>query len=312
MKKTLVVDSTQIVEFDDCPQKWEYSSVEQLTQIDESRDSMLMGSYGHKLMEIYYRSIALGAGINEAYKNAKLYKLPDIIQLSKERQEAVEKRFFEYWIMRNHGINLGRDIKPACKEKYAVGINEDGLPFDTTEKVPMVELGFSYKLLDTPEYLFVLEGMIDLLGSMDGINLFMDHKWQERRRSLYKKSVQFRNYALASNCQMGIINYVRMAEKIDQHTFERDIISFTAQELRHWKQELIEIFIKMVNSAADEKREQRWGSCSGKFGWACEFTNLCEEFNPDMKQRIKDFKYKKKDPWTPWELAGVKVEVDDD
>lgn len=279
--------------------------MEQLTRIENDRDSLSMGSYGHKLLETYYKGIALGSLQSEAYVKARDISSKNY-NLTNERKAAVLERFQYYWMKYSNS----KDIEPLAQSKYAIKVNpSNGLPIDTIEKIPLVELGFSYRLLDTSEYLFVLEGMIDLIGLLDGMKVFMDHKWQDRRRSLYKKSIQFRNYSLVTKSFVGIVNYVRMAQKMDSSTFEREIISFSPGEIRQWKEELTEIFINICKSANSEEREQRWGSCSGKFGYPCEFTKLCEEFNPNIKENIKMGAYKKKELWQPWKLAEIKVEV---
>lgn len=302
MKQTLILDSSQISLFHECPQKWEYESVEQLTQVGPSeRDSLSMGTFGHKLMEIYYKAIALGKTTSQAYTETLNYEPSADSNLSSARIESVRSRFLLYTLKFIAG---GRDIKPSCKEKYKVLIDEmTELPIDSIEKVPMVEMGFAYKLLDTPEYLFVLEGMIDLIGMLDSIPAFMDHKWQDRRKKLHKKSVQFKNYSMVTNSYIGIINYVRMAEKVDNDTFARDIISFTPQSIKYWKQEVTEIFIDCSKEIKRGYRTKRWGSCGGKFGYPCEFTDLCETFEPNLRQTKKEIGFKKKEKWEPWKLA---------
>ena len=55
--------------------------------------------------------------------------------------------------------------------------------------------GFSYELLNTREYLFVLEGKVDLIFTDFGGG-FMDHKTQFRARSLYKKSLKSRTSSI--------------------------------------------------------------------------------------------------------------------
>jgi len=308
-RQTLILDSTQLVTYDECPQKWEYGDVEQLVQISgDERDSMDMGSYGHKLLENYYRGIALGLKPDNAYREALKSPMPLGLKLSKDRQNAVLDKFQFYWLKYGAGINGSQDIIPDRKRKYVIKTDTaTNLPIDTYEYIPMVEMGFSHKLYESKEYLFVLEGMIDLIGTVDGMRVFMDHKWQERKRNLYKKSVQFKNYALVTKSCVGIINYVRMADKLSDDTFKRELISFSPQELRWWNQELIEKFISMAKNLQTLKMERRWGSCSGKFGYKCQFTDLCEQYNPDIREAMKHAGYKKKELWQPWKLAEVQL-----
>lgn len=296
MRQTLILDSTQITDYHECPQKWQYSHVQQLTQIGETRDSMNMGSYGHKLLERYYKKIALGSNANQAYESVATANLdcPPELPLSEERQKAVREKFM--WYHCTYGLN-GKDIVPACEPRYGSKIAR--LRGDPPIITPLVEIGFSHKLLDTPEYLFVLEGVIDLIGTMDGMRIFVDHKFQERKRNLYKKSVQFRNYALVTGLRMGMVNYVRMTQKIDAETYSRDIINFSPQEMRAWKEEVTGIFLRIAKDLQSDP-ERRWGACSGKFGYKCEFTQVCEEFNSTLRESMIATRYTKKPLWRPW------------
>jgi len=294
MKQTLILDSSQIDHFLQCPLMWEYGDVALLAPAGISeRDSMDMGTFGHKLLELYYRGIAKGLTSEKAYKEASEIGTsmnPADIKLSQDRKKDVLLKFQWYWL--TYGIK-GHDLVPIMKNEK-----------------PLVELGFSYPLLDTPEYLFVLEGLIDMLAFMDGMKVFVDHKFQERRRALYKKSIQFKNYAMVSNSNLGCINYVRVTDKMDATTFERSMMTFSPQFLRLWKEELIEVYIQIAKAVVHHKREQRWSSCGGKFGYACNFAPVCEEFHPTIKQAILDTKYIKVQKWEPWKSTESLLEVE--
>lgn len=291
-RQVLIVDSSQISTFMECPQRWEYEYVENITPRIDGKDSMLMGSHGHKLLEIYYAMLGKGATQLEAVQECNHFKEVVKTKLSPERFKAVNLKFDLYVAM--HSAN--QDFRVETR------INEEG------KQIPMVEIGFAHTVLDTPEYFFVLEGLIDALAIMDKMQIFVDHKWQDRMRRLYKKSVQFRNYSMVTGRLIGIVNYVRMADKYGPDTFKRDIISFSPMEVRHWKEELLEIFFMINRAVQEKKREQRWASCSGKFEYQCNYTKLCEEFNPQTKQMLKIAHYMPKTPWEPWKLAEVKLD----
>src|SRR5205085_2807486 len=104
-----------------------------------------------------------------------------------------------------------------------------------------VEVGFSDLLYEDSEHLFVLEGKIDLLGTIDQTKILVDHKFQERSHNLYEKSVQFRNYSMVAGRQLLIINYIRMAPSATK-PFERVLVSFTTDEHRWWRKELVKIY----------------------------------------------------------------------
>src|SRR5712692_881210 len=72
-KQVLVADSTQINSFLECERLWNYTHRERLA-LREVRPSYSkqMGSYGHKLLEIYYRACANGCCSSEMAMKAAL------------------------------------------------------------------------------------------------------------------------------------------------------------------------------------------------------------------------------------------------
>jgi hypothetical protein len=168
------------------------------------------------------------------------------------------------------------------------------------ESPDFVEVGFSEPIYEDSDRLYVLEGRIDLLGSLQGLNCVIDHKFQFRKRDLYRKTIQFRNYAMIIKRPMLIANYVGLTKKVDKDTFRRVISSFTAFEHNAWKQRLIRMFDKMAEAISHEYYEQRWSACPGKFGHECQFTTLCEESNSQLIEIKKATMFKQRAEWKPW------------
>lgn len=291
MRKTLILDSSQMQTYGECPEKWRLQNVEYLTLSNKIRDDFAMGTYGHKLLEIYYSTMRTGT-LTKAIEALNNYTLPAEYPLSLDRREAVWNRVRDYWMKYS---SVG-DILISTRPARTIGFDDSGFPCTVTEHEPLVEKGFSFPLLDTPEYLFVLEGKIDVIGWMSGQELFMDHKFQTRAHRLYPKSIQFRNYALATGMRTGIINYVRLHKILEKDTLERQIISFSVNELREWKEELIERYIGIVNGRIYKER----AACGGKFGFPCEFTKICDETELVTIKAIKESMYKQKEHWSPW------------
>lgn len=305
MKQTLILDSSQIDTYLGCPTEWLYSYKESLTQTDDDKSAMAMGTLGHKWLEYYYDFRARNASVADAVQHANQIN-PDILDvdpedkgefpLDAEKRAQVRKRCQEYWMTYSQN-----DYIPDYKCTYDIEIDPiSSLPRDVQHKVPLIEQGFSYKLLETPEYLFILEGRIDFIGSHNNTTFFMDHKFQLRERKLYSKSIQFRNYALATGLNLGIINYIRLHKEASNKTFIREPISFGSYELKVWRSELINIYVEIANAVKHNEFPKRWSSCSGKFGYPCKFTHICEEPNIQTAQLIKIQNYKKKKEWKPW------------
>lgn len=309
---SLIKDSAAISKFLECEQLHDYEHTQSIVQINKNDpaltfqipDKMSMGTLGHKYLEIYYKNLKGESAFFDSQVFAartaldfdpdKADKIEPEFPLSADMRAKVRKRFEDY--LMNYGVN---DYKVATTSiKYIKA--EGNLLVDALRDEPLVERGFSFPLLDTSEYLFVLEGKIDFIGSQGGECFWMDHKWQLRERKLYKKSVQFRDYALATGLPLGIINYIRLHEKLSKFTFVREPISFSTGEISAWREELIEIFIRMAKTIQSGKYFKNRDSCSGKFDYPCPFTPICEIYNEEQRLAHIKQNYTKKKEWKPW------------
>lgn len=314
-KQIIIADSTQIDTFLTCPQMWKYGfneSLELITlgdQENNSQKAIRMGTYGHFWMDKFYSARALDATLSRAveFANTELEQVDAIDQdpkdnhqfpLNKELRDQVKQRLQQYWMTYSNA-----DFQPACKQIETIVI-ENGLPIDIIKRQPLVEQGFSYELFNSPEYLFILEGRIDLIATMgnSGQLGFIDHKFQLRERELYNKSIQFKNYALVTGLSFGTINYIRLHKEVSNKTFKRELISFNSAELRSWRSELISIFEMMATAVkhGDYAFLRNRSACPGKFGYPCQFTHICEEPSRNVGNAIKTQMYRKKEEWKPW------------
>ena len=298
-RQVLTLDSSQITTFLNCDYEWLYSYNQNLTLSNEIREDMAMGSYGHKLLESYYLNKAIGVSLVECAEIA-LHEIGQNMEgfpLSRSNKLKVEEafnRYVTYYAANDVTVLMG---KPVKKDNF--GLYNEYVD-SSYELNPLVEKGFSYPLLDTPDYLFVLEGRIDLLCNQGGQEAFMDHKFQSRANRLYKKSIQFRNYAMVTGVRLGIINYIRFHKDVSKNTLERVHISFSQFELEWWKKELIQVFIEISHKMKTGEFRRRWNSCNGKYGYPCPFTPICEERSEPVRENIKNQLYRIKEKWSPW------------
>ncbi len=311
-KQTLILDSTQIDAFLTCPQLWNYGQKQRLTPCTgaPTGEAMLMGTLGHKYLELYYKAKAEGKnqvqaiGAAESFdpdgecKNCNNYvdkhhdgfcdinSLTDCntfesktFPLEKPRRYEVLQRFREYSYTYTQ-----KDIEPISPAH--------------------VEVGFSHLLFEDSERVYILEGRVDLIGKIGDMPLWMDHKFQLRSRDLYKKSIQFRNYALVMHETMGIttglVNYVRLTKSITKDTFKRELTQFNSLELAQWKKRLIGIYDWICMASEHDIYQMNFSACSGKFGYPCDFTPLCEEYNQDIVKAKKTQLYTIREEWKPW------------
>lgn len=339
--QTLILDSSQISNALSCEQSWANRGLIQINKLNPAEtlrpgDALAAGSLGHKYLEIYYTELAKSGDGAAAAKTALAFDpdKEDLVDkqfpLDLELRERVRQRVVDYLIF----YDSKGDYKPAWKKIPSIRVErfcrkcnlvvngkplqQNGCPHEVVERFvdswqrdPLVEKGFSYKLYESPEYLFVLEGRIDFMGeSQDGTLLWMDHKFQFREHNLYSKSIQFKNYSLATGLNLAVINYIRLHEKLGKSTFVRQPLSFSSAEMRVWKQELIDIYVGLAKKIADPNyflndglaysRSQNRGSCGGSWGKACQYAPLCEEYNPQMRAAIRKRDFMERKEWRPW------------
>jgi hypothetical protein len=278
-KLTLILDSTQLATFLECPTEWRYSFHENLTPAAvEPNISILMGTFGHALMDIYYKSKAQGLSVPQARDAAMDWLVPNdhpAFALDKLNQAIVRNRFNEY-------------VCTFAQNDFSATSPEH------------VEVGFSEPIYESADRLYVLEGRLDLIGDFNNLNTVIDHKFQLRRCNLYKKSIQFRNYAMVAKKNMLVINYVGLTKGVTKDTFQRDIASFTPIEHQVWRQRLIQVYDRIADCLLSDSYPQRWDSCAGKYGHPCVFTPLCEEWDKQLIQIKKKEVYTQKPEWHPW------------
>src|SRR6201999_960921 len=86
--------------------------------------------------------------------------IPDNYPLEASVREHIVERLKLY----GQTYGFKGDIEVAAskpRQKFIPDENGNLTTINTTE--PLVEQGFSYELLNTPEYLFVLEGRVDVI-----------------------------------------------------------------------------------------------------------------------------------------------------
>lgn len=315
-KFNIVLDSQQINEYMICPLKFHYKYRENIRLVDdEQRIAADKGTLIHHLADLYYTQRALNPSLNkleqancviEAFKLNKVtaslfpngYEVAKKLVTTKELEDFLCKRFMLY-VTRY----LGDDFNVVIGKNKAIG----------------VEVGFSNILYEDETKRFILEGRIDLLNLLgNNSQCWVDHKTEGKYNPLYKYKTQFRTYAVATGFNYGMVNYIGLQEDKKNELlkgnklFRRELIYFPDQMITEWREKMIKhvyypiwaILTQRFTSVLAERdfyEIRNESSCSGAFdAHPCQFTPLCEEYNWEMKANLKEFKYVKKEPWTPW------------
>lgn len=320
-KTILILDSSQIDTFLTCPTQWYYGCKRRLIPNNARENTpMDMGTYGHKLLEIIYKERAKGNSKN-AIDIAFAYDI-DKETCHCAHGKEIHAIVADFEKCRSVGCPCEKfePIEFPLSAPDRAFVRDRVLDYTSFEGVSIpeliptspdhVEVGFSHKLYEDDNRLFILEGRIDLLGQIanncpEG---WADHKFQSRERDLYLKSIQFRNYSMVTGLSIGVVNYIRFAKKIDKNkTFKRAIISFSRIEMDAWKDNLIRVFSKIEDTLIQDNWYDQTdafrnrAACSGKFGYPCGYTTLCENFfNPELIKIYEQSEYKQKPEWRPW------------
>jgi hypothetical protein len=292
----------------------------------EEDENMSAGTYGHRLLDIYYRaryrhmpfkdSIELvysynpdkdmcecgcsldlhnkleALGIEECTRCKRCMAFrPKPFPLNTKDRQKIQKRFNEYAV------------------KYA---KDDFMPLSENH----VEVGFSNIIYEDSENQFILEGRIDLIAKWQQLEaVFVDHKFQAKTYYLYPKTIQFKNYALATGITTGVINYIRTAEKSKEGLLlDREILNFNQIELAAWQKRVVQIFFRVKKALQSSQNngkneiEHNWNACNGmrltydknkpQFCW---YTPLCETVDQQVLESREKTLYKiNENPWRPW------------
>ena len=140
------------------------------------------------------------------------------------------------------------------------------------ELIPVaVERGFSKILYEDEANLFIWEGKPDLIATLNGILICMDHKTQSRQYNICELNNQIMGYMWASGAKKFIYNYIKLTKTPE---FRRTPVMLDLQLLEIWKLNTIEWF-KRVSVALQSKTFVPSYQCETKAG-VCDYLTICQ------------------------------------
>lgn len=324
-KFTLILDSTQLANYFACPAMWYLGDRRLLIRSDiqvkddAKDDSALdMGTYFHKMAELYYRTYRFQYDASNALEYALTV---DMDKTHCECKHSIEHHSCETTPgacsiascmcgqFTPRPFPLGAIKRSAVKDRFREYVYVWNAKGDFDVPSPdYVEVGFSECLYEDSERIFIIEGRMDIARcNYNGTECVVDHKLQVRRKDHYLKRIQYRNYSMVAHLPFLIVNYIRMAKEASSETFKRSIASFTMPEQIHWRKQLIKTYHDISNylmyGENDHLPPQNWGNCeTGNGYYACQFTPLCEEtyLGKEMMQNRIEQLYQIRPQWTPW------------
>lgn len=319
-KFKLVLDSSQIACFLECPQKWEYYYNKRLRPSSYIQDeAMNAGTYGHKLLEIYYRMRARNCS-KDAILNALDKYRPDndICECGCSQEFHVElpalevqecqkcKRCMKFRPREFTLATVQRNKVRTTVRMYIEKYNLEGDIIPTSEHA--VEVGFSECFYEDSENKFLIEGRFDIVGKLQGLECIADHKFQSRAYWLYNRGIQFKNYILASGLNTLIVNYIRLHDNKTAESFSREVVSMNSLEREAWRRRLTQIYMRIKKQVLSKEFNHNWNECGGHTFTndkekirVCFYTHLCEELDPQVAANKERILYKIDEQiWRPW------------
>lgn len=293
-KLVLSLDSHALSSFPRCPKEHELAYVEHLEPI-KIQSYYEKGTLIHLMLALYYKLRRRGFSVDKSVmlvttKRFKRYS--KLFDLSTEEQMTLLSRFFEYV---SHYKN---------EMVKTVGI----------------ETGFSEKIYEDKNFLFIYEGRVDFIGfsiveNAGKILHFTDHKTRNQSYELDCFRNQFFGYAwmlrkvYGKDYQgWGCVNYFGLQEdktkKImkEGKLFERVWFNFTNAQIDQWEKDTITWFHRIAQARMFKIFPRSW-NCERKFG-ECDFKRICKQPTNETKNLIKfdGIYYKKREKaWSAWE-----------
>lgn len=304
MKQIVTLDSHKIRIYLICPEMYNIAHEQNLRKVntfpvDEKHRYMDKGTLVHKLMDTYYNLRALNPRMNAMEHGTAALKFFQSTKLfaqsgfSAEWETLVSQRFIQYI------------IKYSTFEYNPLIRNG----------VPSVEVGFAKKIYEDDNYIFIIDGRIDLLAHADFGNFFIDHKTQERKSELYEQKIQFCTYSLATGFNYGGVNYFGLQKKYEEkETLRRDFFYIPQWKIEQFKGYIIEkVFKPIAERRAEDARRRLSGvrkdqwemslnSCSGPDEKRrCELADICETEHVETRDLIKRQFFQVVPAWSPWD-----------
>jgi hypothetical protein len=253
---------------------------------------MDMGTLVHDLLARYYNRRALNPSNNYLMDAHWVF------------EEFIASR-----IIQNYGFDL-QEVGGFLRQRWGQYVmfyppNIDFLPI-VHKGEAATEVGFSKIIFQDKLRIYVLEGRIDLLSTIQArsitFKIFWDHKSQDKASYFYRYTPQFKTYALATGYRYAGVNYFGLQkDSNNENVFRRQIFNIPEHLITEWKAFIINKFHRIYNfKKYGIPLEKNRGACPGTYDThPCVFTRVCDE-QTDKQDIIKWFNFIKVEPWQPW------------
>lgn len=279
-KKILTLNSTNIATFLECPRKYKYSAEQSLVTKNFRSEAMDKGELMHHLICRWFE-LRMARDKNPLVTITEEMRLLNgrFNSLEKEDLEFLRQRFFAYTMFWS---------------------DDQAKPLVLNGKVA-VEVGFTVKIFEDSDFIFLLEGRLDRVAEQQGITFLLDHKTFSRKYDYSHRRPQFLNYVLGAQLSGLLINkicidYIGLTQTINKETFRRDMFSYPQGTIQEWKQFLIDrVYFPIARGDFYKNR----GACAGAW-YPCYFIELCDCPSKRAEEELIQLKYEKREQHRSW------------
>ena len=275
--KYLRLDSQILTSISHCPLRAKYTFIERLKS-KEDHTPFQMGTGVHTAAESYYKDLKLSVPFKERIEKALLLSntwMATESSLSQEEITTVLRTMNDYFTYRKEDPIYVQEVEVFFSKVLFVG-----------------------KDLFDDDITILYEGKIDLIADeSDRITRVYDHKSTNRNFTPVDMRVQFLGYCWATGHSV-VENRIGFQSSLKPEAkFVRFPYKYRPELIAEWQDFAIRKALEYGYYLQTEKFPPNFGACEGKFGYPCNYIDLCRF--PELIDETKEYQFKIGEPWDP-------------
>jgi len=308
-KKNVIFDATTLSSLMGCGRYTDLRFNHRFVGQRGKSNSLETGSLIHKVLEVYYDEMIKGfpraTAIGNALTAGQLYVTgcPSCASATETPTECGHEP----------GEYPGVTNTPELNEKWSVGwrfaLDTCQQYFDFYKNDSLIPLACEEVrgevLFEDDEIRILWKAKFDLIVDTNQIGIVsMDHKTFKQRRDKTTLSNQFSGQCALLKSRNVIVNKIGLQStlKIDER-LTREIVSFTADRLSEWKNEILPYWAyQYVQYAESGFWPPNYSHCDTMFG-PCMFKSVCEA-NQNMREEVLRNEFMIGPVWDPTNTKG--------
>lgn len=274
--KTLRIDSQILTSLSHCPLRCKYTFIERLIPKTEN-PAFAMGSAVHIAHEVYYNLLKKREPFLTRVEQALLTATNWMVtksELDQEQQATVLRTLKEYYSYRQSDRIEVKEVEVFFTKQLYEGDDLVGDPIEV-----------------------LYEGKIDLIADLDGILQNFDHKSTSRNFEPVDFTNQFLGYKWATGLDVTVNRIGFQSSLKPEAKFRRFPFRYQKEAVTAWEQHAVRKSLEYAYYLEHGEFPPNFGACEGKFGYPCNYINMCRY--PSLIDDTKKFEFKVGEVWDP-------------